>query len=59
MLPYTPAENNMIYEIREFIRLIKDKDVNHKYLQYSLDTIRIIDEVRRQNGIIFPGEDIK
>lgn len=59
MLPYTPAENNMIYEIRKFIRLIKDKDVNHKYLQYSLDTIRIIDEVRRQNGIIFPGEDIK
>lgn len=54
MLPYTPAENNMIYEIREFIRLIKDKDVNHKYLQYSLDTIRIIDEVRRQNGIVFP-----
>ena len=54
MLPYTPAENNMSYEIREFIRLIKDKDVNHKNMQYSLDTIRIIDEVRRQNGIVFP-----
>lgn len=59
MLPYTPADNNMIYEIREFIRLIKNKEVNHKYLQYSLDTIRIIDEVRRQNGIVFPGANEK
>ena len=59
MLPYTPADNNMIYEIRKFIRLIKNKEVNHKYLQYSLDTIRIIDEVRRQNGIVFPGANEK
>ena len=59
MLPYTPADNNMIYEIREFIKLIKNKEVNHKYLQYSLDTIRIIDEVRRQNGIVFPGANEK
>lgn len=56
-LPFTPAKNNMIYEIREFIRLIENKEVNHKYLQYSLDTIRVIDEVRRQNGIVFPGEN--
>lgn len=54
-LSFTPAKNNMVYEIREFVRLIKNKEVNHKYLQYSLNTIRIIDEVRRQNGIVFPG----
>lgn len=57
ILPFTPAKNNMIYEIREFIRLIENKEVNHKYLQYSLDAIRVIDEVRRQNGIVFPGEN--
>lgn len=58
-LPFTPAKNNMIYEIREFIRLIENKEVNHKYLQYSLDAIQVIDEVRRQNGIVFPGENKK
>ena len=58
-LPFTPAKNNMVYEIREFIRLIENKNVNHKYLQYSLDTIRIADEVRRQNGIVFPGETVR
>lgn len=52
-LPFTPAENNMVYEIREFLQLIKNCSYNHKYLQYSLDTIRIIDEVRRQTGILF------
>lgn len=55
-LPFAPAANNMIYEIQEFIRLIENNDINHKYLQYSLDTIRVIDEVRRQSGIVFPGE---
>lgn len=52
-LPFTPAKNNMVYEIMEFIRLIKNKEVNHKYLQYSLDSIRILDEVRRQSEIEF------
>lgn len=55
-LPFTAPENNMIFEIKEFLRLIENKEVNHKYLRYSLDTIRIIDEIRRQNGIFFPGE---
>lgn len=53
VLPYTPAENNMIYEVQEFLRLIREKETEHKYLRYSLDTIRVIDEVRRQTGIRF------
>lgn len=53
ILPYTPAENNMVYEIEEFLRLIERDEINHKYLQYSLDAIRVIDEVRRQAEIIF------
>lgn len=51
-LPYTPVENNMIYEIQEFLNLIKENNFSHKYLQYSLDTIRILDEVRRQIGFL-------
>lgn len=53
ILPYTPAKNNMVYEIEEFLRLIEKDEINHKYLQYSLDAIRVIDEVRRQAEIIF------
>ena len=52
-LPFTPAKNNMVYEILEFIRLIRDKEVNHKYLKYSLHTIRVLDEIKRQAGIRF------
>ena len=52
-LPYTPVKNNMIFEIQEFLKLIEKKEVDHKYLKYSLDTIRVLDEVRRQTGIRF------
>ena len=52
-LPYTPVKNNMIFEIQEFLKLIEKKEVNHKYLKYSLDTIRVLDEVRRKTGIRF------
>lgn len=52
-LPLHPAQNNMIYEIMEFLRLIDQKQTDHKYLQYSLDTLRVIDEVRRQSEILF------
>ena len=51
ILPFIPADNNMIYEIQEFIKLISENNIAHKYLQYSLDTIRVIDEVRRQTCI--------
>ena len=52
-LPYTPAKNNMIFEIQEFLKLVEKKEVDHKYLKYSLGTIRVLDEVRRQTGIRF------
>ena len=51
ILPFIPPDNNMIYEIQEFIKLINENNIDHKYLQYSLDTIRVIDEVRRQTCI--------
>ncbi len=52
-LPYTPVKNNMIFEIQEFLKLVEKKDADHKYLKHSLDTIRVLDEVRRQTGIRF------
>ena len=52
-LPYTPVKNNMIFEIQEFLKLVEKKEAAHKYLKHSLDTIRVLDEVRRQTGIRF------
>lgn len=56
ILSCSAPENNMVCELEKFAELVENRNTDHKYLQYSLDTIRIIDEVRRQNGIKFPGE---
>lgn len=53
VLPCHPARNNMIFEIQKFCELIADSRINHEYLNYSLDTVKIIDEVRRQCHISF------
>ena len=45
ILPYSPVNNNMIYEIKNFLSLVENNGIEHEYLQYSLDTIRIIDHV--------------
>lgn len=45
ILPYSPVNNNMIYEIKIFFHLLKTMESSTNYLQYSLDTIRIIDHV--------------
>lgn len=55
---YTPAENNMVYEVREFVRLIDENYIEHSYMKYSLDTARVVDEARRQNGIVFQADSV-
>lgn len=55
-IPYEPVENNMVFEVQEFVRLVKAGEVKHRYLEYTLDTMWIIDEVRRQTGIVFPAD---
>ncbi len=57
-IPYSPSGNNMEYEIREFIRLINQSNSKHPFRQYSLNTARVIDEVRRQNGIVFDADSV-
>ena len=51
------AENNMVYEVREFLRLIEEKDYNHKYLENSRLEMELMDEVRRQQRIVFPADE--
>lgn len=57
-IPYTPAKNNMVYEVQEFARLVKGKCIEHPYKKYSLDTLRVTDEARRQNGIEFQADSV-
>lgn len=48
----------MVYEIREFIKLIEEKNFRHQYLENSSMEMELMDEVRRQQGIIFPEDTI-
>ena len=51
-------ENNMSYEVEEFIRLVKEGNYDNRYLQNSRMEMEIMDEVRRQQGIVFPADKI-
>jgi len=51
-------ENNMVYEAEEFVRLIHSGSQNESYLKASEDEMLVIDEVRKQGGIIFPADQV-
>ena len=53
------CEDEMIYETKEFIRLIKENNRSkcNAYLDYSLKTIQIMDEIRDQIGLVFPADN--
>lgn len=46
-------ENNMYYEISDFIRLVKNGEINHQHRLYSLMEMEIIDTIRQSAGIKF------
>ena len=52
------TDNNMSYEVEEFIKLIKKKEFNQSYLQNSQMEIELMDEVRTQQKIVFPADKI-
>lgn len=49
-------ENNMYYETKEFIRLIEEKDSAAKHNQYSLWAAQVMEEGRKQLGVVFPAD---
>lgn len=62
-IPYqTTAEredgrgDNMQFEVAGFACLIREKNVEHPYLQHTLHTLQIADEARKQNGIVFDAD---
>jgi predicted dehydrogenase len=62
-IPINKYDNNMYYEVEEFIRLIQTKGNAQEHNKHSIMEVSILDEVRKQIGITFPAdsymEDIK
>ncbi len=55
-LDYAPQENNMVHELAEFVRLAGAGAVEHPGLVTSAIQMVVIDEARRQTGIVFPAD---
>lgn len=48
--------NTMLYEAETFAKLIDNNDLNHPGLAVSRTTAKLLTEIRRQTGVIFPAD---
>lgn len=58
-LPAECAENDMVYELRDFVRAVgegPDGPLATRYEQVTLESLAVQDEVRRQLGVRFPAD---
>ena len=57
-LSVTPSHNEYYYEIAEFISMIEQGRIESSTNSHlnSLITMEIIDEIRRQTGVVFPAD---
>lgn len=57
-IPVSRPEPFMTYEIREFVRLLRngEKESRINSLSASLETLRVMDEARRQTGVTYPAD---
>lgn len=51
------ADNDMVYEIDTLLKLIENGQADHTYLKNSEIELKIMDTVRKQQGIHFPADD--
>lgn len=49
-------ENNMIFEIADFVSAVRGETDPAPWIRNTALTLEIMDEVRRQSGIVFPAE---
>jgi len=54
---FEPVENNMVFQIRDFSEFIAGKGSVDAFNKATETTIAVIDEIRRQNGIVFPADN--
>ena len=50
------VSNNMCYELQTFIDLVKEGKTKHQWTDISVMEMALMDEVRRQQGIVFPAD---
>ncbi len=55
LLYHDKIENDMVYELAAFLHAVETRD-SSDLTRYTVGAIRILDEVRRQNGILFPND---
>ncbi|QWA11852.1 Gfo/Idh/MocA family oxidoreductase [Sodalis ligni] len=48
--------NTMLYEAERFAALVENGDVNHDGLAVSRSTAKLLTEIRRQTGVVFPAD---
>lgn len=51
-------KQDMIYELEQFVREIQSGAYTDVYQSYSLETMKIMDEARKQMGIVFPADSL-
>jgi predicted dehydrogenase len=56
VLAYVPSENNMVYEVIDFCRAVRQEISADPFAVYSERTMEMLDLVRRQSGIVFPAD---
>ena len=51
--------NTMLYEAELFATLVDEHLVDHPRLAVSRITAKLLTEIRRQTGVIFPADSVK
>ncbi|MBQ3100784.1 MAG: Gfo/Idh/MocA family oxidoreductase [Clostridia bacterium] len=51
-----PALPTMCYELADFLRCIEDRSLADRFERYTLDTVALLEEIRKSAGINFSGE---
>lgn len=57
-LYHRETENDMKYEVGHFLKMICGEESAEPHLQRSMDSMWMMDEIRRQCGIIFPADKL-
>lgn len=55
-LPFAPCDNNMCYELQDFVACIQGRRAVDEFERITLAALDIMDEARRQAGIVFSAE---
>lgn len=56
-IEFIPCDNTMIYELEDFVAAVFGECDLEEFERISLTSLEIMDEARRQGGIVFPMDD--